>query len=469
MKAVPGVTVEFRLLGHVEALLDGRRLDIGHARQRCVLVALLVDVNHPVPADQLIDRVWADDFLTGPAMPSPLTSRGCVRYSTELMCRSSASAVVLLNTDALSVDIHRFRHIDPQARATADPADAADLFDRALELWRGEPFASLDTPWINDVRNALDAERLSVALDRNDTALRAGRHTDLLGELVTAAQAHPLDERLAGQLMLAQYRSGRQAEALETYRQMRERLVEELGVDPSPPCATSTSRSSRATAPATVATRADANVQRGRTPLPRRATSFVGREQGCRAVADALHKGPLVTLTGVGGVGKTRLALEVAGREKERFRDGVWLCELAPLDDGRRWAMHCGGIAVTTTAGLGIEPTVIEYLRTRELLLVVDNCEHVLGRRRAARRPDRRHVPGNRAGHQPRSARRRRRADSAVPRWRSRTPPNCSPTAPGPAGRTSTSKTSLSARWPKSADGSTGCRWRSNWRRPECG
>ena len=84
---------------------------------------------------------------------------------------------------------------------------------------------------MNDVRTALEAERLSVALDRNDVALRAGRHTELLVELAAALHAHPLDERLAGQLMLAQYRSGRQADALETYRQMRERLVDELGVD----------------------------------------------------------------------------------------------------------------------------------------------------------------------------------------------------------------------------------------------
>ena len=88
----------------------------------------------------------------------------------------------------LSVDIHRFRHIASQAETTADPAAAADLFDSALGLWRGDPFASLDTPWINEVRNALDAERLSATLDRNDAALQAGRHADLLGGLVMGAK-----------------------------------------------------------------------------------------------------------------------------------------------------------------------------------------------------------------------------------------------------------------------------------------
>jgi DNA-binding SARP family transcriptional activator len=113
--------------------------------------------------------------------------------------------------------------------------ESAALFDKALSLWRGEPFAALDTEWLDDVRLSLEAERLSVSLDRNDAALRAERHGELLGELTAALQANPLDERLAGQLMLAQYRSGRQADALEIYRRVRDRLVDELGVDPSPP------------------------------------------------------------------------------------------------------------------------------------------------------------------------------------------------------------------------------------------
>jgi predicted ATPase/DNA-binding winged helix-turn-helix (wHTH) protein len=370
--------VEFRLLGHVEVLLDGRCLDIGHARQQCVLVALLVDVNHPVPGSQLIDRVWADDLphRARNALAAYISRLRQVFHGIDVQIvrgRGSYS----LTADALSVDIHRFRHTASRARATADPADAADLFDSALGLWRGEPFASLDTPWINDVRNALEAERVSITLDRNDAALSVGRHADLLGELVMAAQTHPLDERLAGQLMLAQYRSGRQAEALETYRLMRERLVEELGVDPSPALRDVYQRildgDQQAPRPSPTPDRSPV------VALPRRATRFVGRARELSRLADALHKGPLLTLTGVGGVGKTRLALEVAGREREHFRDGAWLCELAPLDDG---AAVGHAIAATLRLqqrqGLDIESTVIEYLAARELLLIVDNCEHLL-------------------------------------------------------------------------------------------
>jgi predicted ATPase/DNA-binding SARP family transcriptional activator len=375
------VTVEFRLLGHVEALLDGRRLDIGHARQRCVLVALLVDVNDPVSADQLIDRVWADDtpHRARNALAAYISRlRQLLAGADVRIARESGSYV--LETDALSVDIHRFRHITSQARAAVDPADATALFDSALGLWRGKPFASLDTPWINDARNAFEAERVSATLDRNDAALQAGRHGDLLGELVTAVQADPLDERLAGQLMLAQYRSGRQAEALDTYRQMRDRLVDELGVEPSPMLRDVHQR----------ILDGDRDAPRPRSPepsldpsaliaLPRRATSFVGRTQELSRLAGALHKGPLLTLTGVGGVGKTRLALEVAGHEKERFRDGVWLCELAPLDDGAAVGHAvAAALRLQQRQGLDIEATVIEYLATRELLLIVDNCEHLL-------------------------------------------------------------------------------------------
>jgi len=230
------VTVEFRLLGDVEARLDGRRLDIGHARQRCVLVALLVDVNRPVPAEQLIDRVWADE-------PPARARNALAGYISRLRTLLSDTDVVVgrepggyvLTADPLSIDLHQLRSLASEARATDDVADATALFERALKLWRGEPFAFLDTPWVNDLRTALEAERMSVQLDRNDAALAAGRHSELLGELARALQDDTHDERLAGQLMLAQYRCGRQADALETYRQMRERLVEELGVDPSPP------------------------------------------------------------------------------------------------------------------------------------------------------------------------------------------------------------------------------------------
>ncbi len=386
------MTVEFRLLGAVEAQVDGRRLDIGHARQRCVLAALLVDVNQPITLEQLVDRVWSDR--------APYSARNSlatyVSRLRHLLANAAGVAIsrrpggYVLETDALSVDVHRFRHWAAQARATADPGEATVLFDRCLDIWGGEPFASLDTAWINDLRGALVAERLAVVLDRNDVALRAGRHGELLGELTAALAVHPLDERLAGQLMLAQYRSGRQADALGTYRQLRQRLVEELGVDPGPALQAVHQQILAGDTDGQVAERGVGAPQGSALPrglvshrlhprLLRRATSFINREQEVAQVIAALGEGPLVTLTGVGGVGKSRLAFEIARREEKRFGEGVRICELAPVDHA-----EAVGHAIAAAVGLryqqgsDIAESVIEYLRLRELLLVVDNCEHLV-------------------------------------------------------------------------------------------
>lgn len=382
MKAV-SVTVVFRLLGDIGADVDGERVDVGHARQRAVLVALLIDLNRPVPSDQLIDRVWADEppYRARNALAAYVSRlRAVIGRSGDAEIKRESGGYVLV-ADPMTVDLYRFRHLANQARAAVDPIEAHDLFGRALRLWRGDPFVTLDTPWLNEVRSALHTERLAVALDRNDAGLRAGRHAELLPDLTTMLAEHPLDERLTAQLMLAQYRCGRQADALETFRTVRERLVEELGADPSPALQQVHVQllegdPERAALPVGAPAAVSA---RPRTNLPRRSTSFIGRDDDVAHVSDVLRDRSLVTLTGVGGVGKTRLALEAAARAEACFADGVTLVELAPLDD-----VAAVGHTVATALhlqqrhGLGIEETVIDYLRTKNLLLVLDNCEHLL-------------------------------------------------------------------------------------------
>ncbi len=397
------MTVEFQLLGDVAARVDGRQLDIGHSRQRCVLAALLVDVNRPVPLDQLVERVWSDRPPHGARMSlaSYLSRLRNVLADAPGVRISRGPGGYVFRADPTSVDLHRFRDLASQARATVDPYEATVLFGRALDAFGGDPFGSLDTGWINEVRGGLVGERLSVALDRNDVALRAGQHAGLLLELTEMQAARPLDERLAGQLMLAQYHSGRQADALNTYGEIRRRLVDELGLDPGPALRevhrqilweTETSEvretsETRERVAGLVAGWPDRS-EVARPPLSarpdvshqmRRVTTFVGRAPELADVTDALHQGPLVTLTGVGGVGKTRLAVEVARRRQEAYGGDVYVCELAPLD-------HAGAVVHTVAAALGLrqqqgldtEQSVIEYLRAREVLLVVDNCEHVL-------------------------------------------------------------------------------------------
>jgi predicted ATPase/DNA-binding SARP family transcriptional activator len=383
VKRCTPMTVEFRVLGEVEAYVDGRRLDVGHARQRSVLLGLLIDVNRLVLADQLIDRVWTDE--------PPHKARNALAAYVSRLRQSLTDAEVVkivrgpggytLNVDAQSIDVHRFRLLAAQARAAANPADAVTSFTRALDLWRGEPFATLDTPWATDLRTSLEAERLSVILDRNDAMLAVGGHADLLGDLAATLQAHPLDERIAGQLMLAQYRSGRQADALEIYRSMRERLVEELGVDPGPALRAvhQSILEGDSKPPHPQRDPAPRAIARHGGDVPRRPTKLIGREVDVSRVIAVLADGPVVTLTGVGGVGKTRLALEAAHREQKIFPDGAWVCELAPLGQGSAVSYAVAAtLRLQHLRGVGFDDAVVEYLRPLELLLVVDNCEHVL-------------------------------------------------------------------------------------------
>ncbi|MDN5859312.1 MAG: winged helix-turn-helix domain-containing protein [Pseudonocardia sp.] len=378
--------VEFRLLGEVDAQINGHAVDLGHARQRSVLAALLIDVNRTVSVDQLVDRVWADrpPYRARNALSAYLSRLRQRLDGTDVRIARAAGGYTLA-TDPLSIDLHRFRRLVGHARAAGSAAEAYALYEQALQLWHGAPFSTVDTPWFDAVRTSLEAEHLAVVLDRNDTALAAGRHGELLAELGSAVRAHPLDERLAGQLMLAQSRNGRQADALDTYRRIRARLLDELGADPGTTLQAVHQQILSGDIDAPAPRRGDpapvpdqgGSVSAGN--VPRRATSFVGREAELAQLRAALREHPLVTLTGVGGVGKSRLAVEAAGQERARFADGAWFCELAPLDDGAAVSQAlAAALRVRQRQDLTIEQSVIEYLSGRELLLVVDNCEHVL-------------------------------------------------------------------------------------------
>lgn len=223
--------MRFGVLGTLEAESEGTALDVGHTRQRYVLAALLADPNRPVTPDQLVTRVWSGN----PPHRATATLRS---YLSRL--RAAGCAIertphgYVLRVDPASVDLHRFRDTVTRARAAADDVAAATLFDEALALWRGEPFAGLDSPWLTGVREGLEAERFAARLDRHDVSLRLGRHAALLATLPRLAAEHPFDERLAGQLILAYYRSGRQADALAHFEGIRRRLAEYLGADPGP-------------------------------------------------------------------------------------------------------------------------------------------------------------------------------------------------------------------------------------------
>ena len=346
-----GGRVEFRLLGDVEVHVDGHSLDLGHARQQCVLVSLLVDANRIVSVDQLIDRVWADS-------PPRQARESLHGYISRLRRVMSGAGVAInrqpggyvLTVDPLAVDLHRFAALMTRAKQAPHHAEA-ELAEEALALWHGRPFAHLDTPWLNALRESLEGQRTAAELDRNDLALRQGRHAAVLAELAASAAHHPLDERLAGQLTLALYRSGRQADALEHYHRLREHLAEELGIDPSPEMQKLYHQiliADPGLGPPTTQHRGEpaaVPIRRSPAQLPADMHLFTGRKEELtqldRLLAtdgreDAAGSGstsvPMVAISGTAGVGKTGLAVRWAHQNAGRFPDGQLYVDLRGYD-----------------------------------------------------------------------------------------------------------------------------------------
>jgi DNA-binding SARP family transcriptional activator/DNA-binding transcriptional LysR family regulator len=359
--------VGFGVLGTLEAEAGGVALDIGHARRRYVLAALLAEPNRPVPPDQLVSRVWGEHppyraTATLRSYLSRLRAAGCPIERT--------SHGYLLRVEPASLDLHRFRETVARARAAADDVTADALFGEALGLWRGEPFAGLDSPWLTGVREGLAAERHAARLDHHDVSLRLGRHAALLAALPRLAVEHPFDERLTGQLILAYYRCGRQADALAHFESVRRRLAGSLGADPGPALRELHRRilsgDPGLAAPPTVRPEARAGSLIELAAIRAVATLLIVAREGdfesaawrVRSTADALEKeidelaaeigGPLV-VTGGSGVRLTELG--------ERLRTGAraGVAELAAIftetrTSGRRIS---GRLRVGYVASLG--------------------------------------------------------------------------------------------------------------------
>jgi DNA-binding SARP family transcriptional activator len=332
--------VEFLLLGDVEARLDGSRVEIGHGRQRCVLAALLIDANQPVPVDRLLDRVWGDrppDSARGTLYSYLSRLRRILSVVEDLVIRRQPGGYVV-TVDPMAVDLHRFHLLTGQARSAGDDRAAA-LLEQALGLWRGEAFATLDTPWLNGVRSALNRQRRAAELDRNDLALRRGEHARLLGELAERAAADPLDERLAGQFMLALYRCGRQADALDLFQRVRVSLAEELGAGPGQPLCR-LHRHIMTADPAVAAPGVTVSVARSGVPhqLPAPPRTFTGRARQLAELSGAVDtqadRGTMSisVIGGTGGMGKTWLAVRWAHDNLERFPDGQLCVNLRGYD-----------------------------------------------------------------------------------------------------------------------------------------
>lgn len=348
------MTFEFGLLGDLEVRVDGLLVDIGHVKQRSVLVALLAEQGSPVPLDRLIDRVWGEQ-ATARARDTLYVYLSKLRQVLDIQREPGGYR---LRAD--SVDLHRFRTLVTQARGQADER-ALELLDEAIGLWRGPALAGLDSPWLAEFREELNVERVEAELDRNDLAIKLGRA--VLPELLKAAEQRPVDERLIGQVMLALHRAGNSAEALRHYEALRQRLADELGVDPG--------------APLRVLHEHILTAEPARTPrqLPAPHQWFSGRAAELTEV-----RGEGVTvIAGAGGVGKTALAVQWAHQHLDDYPDGQLYVDLRGFDPS--------GEPVTTEAALrgfldalgesGGEVSANRYrslVAGRRLLVLLDNA-----------------------------------------------------------------------------------------------
>ena len=362
---------EFRILGPVEAVSAGEALRLGGPKQRAVLALLLLRRNEVLPRERLIDAIWGEDPPGSAANSLQVYVHGLRRVlGPERIERSGSGYRIHVDPDEL--DIERFeRHVRRAKEALgARPADAAEELGTALALWRGTPLADLaDEPVAAEV-NGLEESHIAAIELRNDAELALGRHEGLVSELAALVAEHPYRERLREQQILALYRSGRQKDALEAYRAARQVLVEELGVEPGP----ALQELERAVLRHDSSLAAPRQRPRLATRLPAPATPLVGRRIETAAVVALLRTDArLVTLTGPGGAGKTRLALAVAEELAPALRDGAVFVDLAPVSDP--------ALLVPTIAealGVGDDTPLDAELHDRSLLLVLDNLEQLL-------------------------------------------------------------------------------------------
>ncbi|MFI0483541.1 BTAD domain-containing putative transcriptional regulator [Actinomadura sp. 9N215] len=376
---------EFRLLGPLEVRRDGAPVRIGAAKLRVLLAALLIDAGRVVTLDTLTDRVWGEE---PPGQARNALQNYVLRLrralgagGAEVVVSHPSGYSVVVEPDAM--DLHRFAALVHRGRAVLEdegsPERAAGLLREALGLWRGEPLSDLPAGLLPDVVAMLVEQHLDALELRIEADLALGRSADVLPELRALIGAHPLRERFWSQRMRALHQCGRRGEALECYRTVAALLADELGVDPGTDLQVLHRRLLAETAETEPAPRRRAL---GPGNLPAETTSFIGREDQLAQTRRALEASRLVTLTGVGGVGKTRLALRVAAEAARVFADGAWLADLALL------AQRCGDEQVhrTVAESLGLQDhsprspadAVANHLRDKRLLLVLDNCEHLV-------------------------------------------------------------------------------------------
>jgi predicted ATPase/DNA-binding SARP family transcriptional activator len=382
--------MEFRILGPLEVAEGDRLLQFGGTRERALLAVLLIHAGEVVSADRLIEELWGGDLPGNPANALQVVVSRVRRVledsagSGRLITRKPG---YVLDARWHELDAGRFARLVEEA-GRVGPADhprGLSLLEEALGLWRGPALAEFQAQgFAREEIARLEEERLRAVEMKAHAELALGRHGELAGELTALVAANPLRERLRGQLMLALYRSGRQGEALRVFQEGRSVLVEELGVDPGPELRELHQQILLQAASLMAAPESGAAP---RSNLPAPVTTFVGRRGELDEASKLLVRSRLVTLTGAGGSGKTRLAVELARTSLGAFPDGAWLVELEAVSDPALVpASLAAAVGIGESASLGmagqaerpLTDKLIDYLRDKELLVVLDNCEHLI-------------------------------------------------------------------------------------------
>lgn len=372
-----------RILGPIEATIDDEAVALGGAKQRSVLAVLAIRHGQVVSSDELIEAVWGDDLPSNPLN----TLQYQIAQLRKLIENDSSSPQFLvtrspgylLDARSTSLDASTFEALVRDARtalADKDKVLAAELVDDALSLWRGPALADFRyDDFAQSYAASLDDARLAAEELRVEVSLSSGRHTEVIPRLAQLVSDHPLREGLWAQQMVALYRDGQQTEALRAYQSAREALGD-VGIDPSTELRALEQQiieqDPALDGPEQPAARPENN-------LPTAPNSLVGRDQTVTDILAALASTRLITLSGPGGSGKTRLAIETAQQSLERFEDGVWFVPLDRIDEPSLVPAFVGRtIGMKERPDVDVSDNIADTLGTRPVMLVLDNAEHIV-------------------------------------------------------------------------------------------
>ncbi|MEW2636086.1 BTAD domain-containing putative transcriptional regulator [Streptomyces sp. NPDC048389] len=391
------MTYRYLVLGATHVLRpDGSGVPLSGSRLRALLVALAASAGRPVTPGELVAQVWAEGDRPADEAAALQALVGRLRRALGREAVESAPGGYRLAAGPEDIDLFRFERLASEGAAALDagePAAAAAVLDEALALWRGPALADLPGRHLDP--SAVRAERRRSQAHRHRLAVEValGRAEQVLAEIAALTADAPLDEPLHALLIRALQAAGRNAEALQAYEEARARLADRLGADPGAELRALHAQLLTGEDAAPHAGRADRTGRgSGGGTIPARLTSFVGREEELAALAVELRRSRLVTLLGPGGAGKTRLAFEAAAAAGAPgahgdVPDGVWVAGLAPVREEAtvpEAVLTALGARTTQVRGPADTPVrdplaqLVEHCARRRMLLVLDNCEHVV-------------------------------------------------------------------------------------------